>query len=85
MPVNAVEKWSKTPLAANLRAERKRLKLRSTEVARAVGIHQQTLLKLESGDFVTISPDVLLKLATILHTTPNALLGVTHEPDTASR
>jgi transcriptional regulator with XRE-family HTH domain len=64
------------PLSENLRVRRAQLALKGAEVADAVGIDRQTLANFESGNFVLINPDVLLKLAQVLKTTPNDLLGV---------
>ena len=64
-----------TLLAANIRAAREQLCFTQTEVARRLYVTPQTVSKWECAIAV---PDLanLCRLAKVLGTTPNALLGI---------
>jgi DNA-binding XRE family transcriptional regulator len=62
-----------SPLAANIRAQRKRLGIQQGELARAAGVSQTTMSLIESGR-ERPSLDLLERLAKALGTTPGRLL-----------
>jgi transcriptional regulator with XRE-family HTH domain len=70
------EKSKRHPLAMNVRLRRARLGLSNAAVAEIIGIDQQWLQKMQNGHFKFIDPDVLIRLAIALGTTPDGLLGV---------
>ena len=51
-------------------------RMSQVEFADAVGIKQPYVNRLEMGNFKTVNPEILVKIAEVLNTTPNKLLGV---------
>ena len=52
------------------------LEMSVTEFAKQVGMKSQYVYRLERGDFQTIDPERLVRIAEVLQTTPHALLGM---------
>jgi transcriptional regulator with XRE-family HTH domain len=66
---------TKQILGSNIRAYRQLSKLTLKDLAKQVGKSYQVISKWETGENSPISSQIL-KLAQILHTTPNALYGI---------
>ncbi len=58
-----------------IKQRREELNISVEEVARRLGKHRATIYRYESDDIKTLPTDVLEPLATVLHTTPAALMG----------
>ena len=61
-------------LSNNIRAARKALKMSQDELADAIGANRVTISRYETGSYLP-SVSALEKLAQVLNTTPNALMG----------
>lgn len=63
----------------NIRAARKALKMSQDDLAEAIGANRVTISHYEKGTYYP-SISALNKLASVLNTTPNALIGEEEEP-----
>ncbi|MCI8401170.1 MAG: helix-turn-helix transcriptional regulator [Lachnospiraceae bacterium] len=68
-----------------LREARTRRGLTIENVSRLAGLNKMTLLRYESGDIRTISPDRLIRLAQIYETSPAWLAGIASHQEFLSR
>ena len=64
----------------NIRAARKALKMSQDELADAIGANRVTISHYENGTYYP-SISALNKLASVLNTTPNALIGEEEPPE----
>lgn len=62
-----------------IKTKRKELGLSAEYIAEKIGVSYTTIYRYESGDIYNMGIDKLEQLATVLHTTPNELLGWTNE------
>lgn len=62
----------------NMRAERIRLNMTASEVANKIGVHENAVLRWESGDNDPLGTN-LIKLANLYDCSPDYLLGLTDE------
>lgn len=67
-------------IGSRIRQKREQLGLTLEAVAEQLGVHRSTVLRYETGDTRHIPPDTVEKLASILRTTPAALMGWQEEP-----
>ena len=68
----------------NIRAARKALKMSQDDLAEATGANRVTISHYENGVYLPSVP-ALQKLADVLNTTPNALMGEDEPPDQPPR
>src|SRR6266516_2783084 len=66
---------SPTALGAYVRAERERAGLSIRQLAGLVGVHASSIMRLESGQHTSPSPDLLQRLADVLELDPGELLA----------
>ena len=62
----------------NMRAERTRLNMTASEVAHEIGVHENAVLRWESGENDPLGTN-LIKLAKLYNCSPDYLLGLTDE------
>lgn len=70
-------------LSKRIQERREALQISQNELSELIGTHQQQVSRWESG-LSRPRADFLASLAETLQTTPNYLLGFTHDPDPAA-
>ena len=65
-------------MRANMKAERARKGLSAKEVANRIGVHENAVLRWESGDAEPLGNN-LVKLANLYNCSPDYLLGISDE------
>ena len=65
-------------MRANMKAERARKGLSAKEVANRIGVHENAVLRWESGDAEPLGNN-LVKLANLYSCSPDYLLGISDE------
>lgn len=67
--------FDKETFAANVRAERARLRISQEELAEQIGVSKDAIVKYESGEGYTPGIDKVCALADAFGSTPNKLIG----------
>ena len=67
--------FDKSVFAANLRAERARRDMSQEELAKAVGVSKDAIVKYESGDGYTPGADKIIAICRVVRKSPNELMG----------
>lgn len=67
--------FNKEVFAANLRAARAALDMSQGELAQAVGVSQDAIVKYESGDGYTPGADKIISICRVVGKSPNELMG----------
>ena len=67
--------FNKEVFAANLRAARAALDMSQEELAKAVGVSKDAIVKYESGEGYTPGADKIIAISHVVRKSPNELMG----------